>query len=270
PDVDAVFIASPNSLHLPDAIACLQRGKPVLLEKPMGMNADECRAMIAAAQGAGVKFGVAHIFRFEQSVNRIREIVRSGVLGPVVHARCDFTFPGRGHVRSWLNDASVAGGGPVADIGVHCIDTLRYVLGEEVAEVAAFTTSDDESRDVEATASLNLRFRSGLTANVFVSYRAAYRTPVQVIGEKAEVSAQDGLTVDRPVTIEVKRVEGSVSREVVNNELSYAVQVDAFADWLTDDIPFPAPAEEGLRNQLVLDAAYRSARSGRAETVAEI
>ena len=267
-DVDAVFVASPNALHLPDTLACLRRGKPVLLEKPMGINAEECRTMIAAARAAGVKFGVAHIFRFEQSVNRIREIVGSGALGPLVHARCDFTFPGRGHARKWLNDASIAGGGPVADIGVHCIDTLRYVLGDEVAEVSAFTTADEESRDLEATAILNLRFRSGLPASVCVSFRAAYRTPIVVIGEQAEVSAHDGLTVDRPITIEIKRSDGSVSREEVNNAQSYALQVDAFADWLTDNIPFPAPAEEGLRNQLVLDAAYRSARTGRTEKLA--
>lgn len=267
PEVDAVLIASPNSLHLADTLACLKRGKPVLLEKPMAMNADECRQMINAARQAKVQFGIAHVFRFERSVNRIRQIVASGALGPVVHARCDFSFPGRGHVRKWLNDAAVAGGGPIADIGVHCIDTLRYVLGDEVDEVSAFSHSDEESATVEASAVLNLHFRSGVLASSFCSYRAPYRTPITIVGEAATISAMDALNVERPITIEVRRADGSVSREEVSNEGAYSMQVDAFADWLTENVPFPAPAEEGLRNQFILDAAYGSAHSGRTEKI---
>jgi predicted dehydrogenase len=265
PDVDAVFIASPNSLHLPDTLACVKHGKPVLVEKPMALNVDECIQMIGAANGAGIKFGVAHIFRFEESVRHMREIVGSGALGPLVYARCDFTFPGRGHVRRWMNDVSVAGGGPLADIGIHCIDTLRYVLADEVEEVSAFTRSDEESGDVEATGGMMLRFRGGTLASVVNSFRAAYRTPITIVGEAATVSASDALNVEHPITIELKRADGSAERKEVSNQLAYSIQVDAFADWIAKDVPFPAPADEGLHNQLVLDAAYRSARSGQAE-----
>lgn len=267
PEVDAVLVASPNSLHLPDTMACLQAGKPVLLEKPMAMNAGECRKMIDAARAAKLKLGVAHVFRFEESTRRLREIVAGGTLGPLVHARVDFTFPGRGHVRSWISDAAVAGGGPIADIGVHCIDTLRYILADEVVAVSAFTQSDEESRDVEASGAINLRFRSGMTASIFVSFRATYRTPLSIMGETATLSAVDALNVERPVTIELKKVDGSITSETVRNEMAYALQVDAFSDWLTDNKPFPAPAEEGLRNQLILDAAYRSARNGTVEKI---
>jgi len=223
--------------------------------------------MIAAARAANLKLGVAQVFRFEESTRRMREHVASGILGPLVYARAEFSFPGRGHVRSWLNNAAVAGGGPIADIGVHCIDTLRFILADEVESVSAFTRSDEESRDVEASGSVNLRFRSGVLAAVIVSYRGAYRTPISIVGESASISANDGLTVERPVTIELSRVDGSVTREQVNNELAYARQVDSFADWLTGGTPFPAPGEEGLRNQLVLDAAYRSARTGTVEKI---
>lgn len=263
PDVDAVLIASPNSLHLADTLACVKRGKPVLLEKPMGLNAGECVEMIGTAREAKVKLGIAQVFRFEESTNRMREIVRSGALGKLVYARADFTFPGRGHVRTWLNNAAVAGGGPIADIGVHCIDALRYILSDEVVEVAALTHSDKESNDVEATASVNVRFRSELLASVFVSYRAAYRTPLVIVGESATLSAVDALNVEHPITIELQHNDGKVEREKVSNELAYARQVDAFADWLTGG-SFAAPGEEGVRNQLVLDAAYESARTGKA------
>lgn len=265
PDVDAVLVASPNSLHLADTLACLKHGKPVLLEKPMGMNAGECRQMIDAARTANLKLGVAQVFRFEDSTRRMREQVSRGILGPLVYARAEFSFPGRGHLRSWLNNAAVAGGGPIADIGVHCIDALRFILSDEVIAVSAFTRADEESRDVEATGVVNLEFTSGLLASVLVSFRGAYRTPISIVGESATLGANDALTVERPITLELKHADGSVTSEKVRNELAYARQVDAFADWLTIGTPFPAPGEEGLRNQLVLDAAYRSARNGTVE-----
>ncbi len=267
PEVDAVLVASPNSLHLPDVLAALGAGKPVLVEKPMAMNADECVRMIGASRERKLKLGVAQIFRFEESTRRMREIVESGALGPLVYARVEFTFPGRGHVRSWISNAAVAGGGPIADVGVHCIDTLRFIVADEVTAVSAFTQSDEESRDVEATGVVNLQFTSGALAAVLVSFRGAYRTPIAIVGEAAGLTANDALNVEHPDTIELKRADGSVIREEVNNQLAYANQVDAFADWLTDDKPFPAPGAEGLRNQLILDAAYRSARSGTVEKI---
>lgn len=267
PDVDAVLVASPNALHLPDALAALEAGKPVLVEKPMAMNADECVRMIGAAQERKLKLGVAQIFRFEESTRRMREHVVGGHLGPVVYARVEFSFPGRGHVRSWISNAAVAGGGPIADVGVHCIDTLRFILADEVTAVSAFTQADDESRDVEATGVVNLHFAGGVLASVLVSFRGAYRTPLAIVGESAGLTANDALNVERPVTIELKRSDGTVTREDVSNELAYANQVDAFADWLTGDKPFPAPGAEGLRNQMILDAAYRSAQSGTVEKI---
>jgi 1,5-anhydro-D-fructose reductase (1,5-anhydro-D-mannitol-forming) len=167
-DVDAVFIATPNSIHLSDVLTAAECRKPMLLEKPMAMNAAECRQMIEAARRAGVLLGVAHVFRFHNAVNRIRELLAEGAIGDLVFARSEFSFPGRGHVRTWLNDASIAGGGPIMDIGVHCIDSLRYMLRDEVAEVSAMARRDAESRDVEAAAALTLRFRSGPLAAVLV------------------------------------------------------------------------------------------------------
>lgn len=267
PEVDAVLVASPNALHLPDTLAALNHGKPVLVEKPMAMNADECVRMIGAAQERNLKLGVAQIFRFEESTRRMREIVRSGTLGPIVYTRAEFSFPGRGHVRSWISNAAIAGGGPIADVGVHCIDTLRYILGDEVVAVSAFTHSDEESREVEASAVVSLSFASGAVAAVLVSFRGAYRTPISIVGEAAGLIANDALNVERPITLEIKKLDGSVTFEEVNNAMAYADQVDAFAGWLTDNKPFAAPGEEGLRNQLILDAAYRSAKNGTVEKI---
>jgi predicted dehydrogenase len=266
-DVDAVFVASPNACHLDHTVAALIEGKPVLVEKPMALNADQCRRMIDTAHQARLPLGVAQIFRFHASVNRIRQLLADGAIGKLTFARCEFSFFGRGHRRTWLNDPAIAGGGPIFDVGVHCVDALRYILRDEVTEVSTITHSDEESRQVEAAAMLTLRFASGTIATVAVGYRAEYRTPIEFVGEAGVLGADNALTVEHPVAIELLRRGKVVAREEVSNAASYAHQVDALAAAVLGERAFPIPGEEGWRNQVIIDAAYRSGRIGSVERV---
>ncbi len=172
PEVDAVLVTTPNACHLQDVLTAVAAGKPVLCEKPMGMNADECSQMVEAARLARVLLGVAQVFRFEESTARLRERVAAGDIGRPVFARAEFSYPGSGHPRAWLNNRSIAGGGPIADVGVHCIDALRYILQDEPRTVNAIGHADSESGDVEAAAVLTLDFHRGALATVLVSTRA--------------------------------------------------------------------------------------------------
>ena len=160
PDVDAVFIATPDALHLADVLDCVRYNKPALVEKPMAMNAAEARQMVEAAQAANVLLGVAHVMRFEDSVRWFRERVASGAIGRPVLARAAFVAPLLNSARTWINDPRLATGGPLADIGVHCFDTLRYVLDDEIQSVMA-QAQHDSYWVVEAsgTAPISLRWR---------------------------------------------------------------------------------------------------------------
>ena len=119
---------------------------------------------------------------------------------------------------------------------------------------------------MENAAALTLRFRQGTLAAVLVSKRVAYRTPLEFVGEAGTLRANDGLSVERPVRLELLR-KGAVETEEVTNDLAYARQVDAFAAAVEGKAEFAAPAEEGWRNQLVIDAAYRSLKTGRSEQI---
>ena len=266
-DVDAVLVTTPNSLHLADTLTALRMGKPVLCEKPMAINADECRQMVETARQANLLLGVAQVFRFEDSTAVLRTRLEAGQIGKPIFARSEFSFPGRGHVRTWLNDASIAGGGPIADIGVHCIDALRYILRDEVRRVSARGIWDEESRDVEAASILTMEFSQGTLATVMVSFRADYRTPIEFVGESGVLRADDALNVEYPITIELKRGGKVVENETVANKLAYSRQVDSFADALEGKGKFPVPGEEGWQNQLIMDAAFRSLKSGKVEEV---
>ena len=268
--VDAVLVTTPNSAHLQDVLTALRHGKPVLCEKPMGMNADECRKMVEAAKEANRLLGVAQVFRFNESVRRFREKVASGEVGKTVFARSEFSFPaGEDHPRTWINDPKVAGGGPIFDVGVHCIDTLRFILQDEVIRVSAQGVSDSRSGELEATADLTLEFSRGTFGTVLVSFRAEYRTPLEIVGDTGVLSARNALNVEHPVNIELSRGWDIGDTETVSNRLAYALQVDSFAAAVEGKGTFPAPGEEGWKNQQILDAAYRSIKIGKTEQVGQ-
>jgi predicted dehydrogenase len=270
-DVDAIFVTTPNACHAADVLLALSCGKPVLCEKPMGVNADQCRRMVEAARKAKLLLGVAQVFRFENSTARLRERLAAGEIGKVIFARSEFSFMASPeHPRKWMNDPKVAGGGPIADVGVHCIDTLRFVLQDEVARVTARGMQDSVSKPQESAAALIMEFERGAIATVLVSFRADYRTPIEFVGDKAVLRADDALNVERPITLSVKRGEEIIDTETLTNQYAYARQVDSFAAALKGGAAFPAPGEQGWQNQVILDAAYKSLKSGRAEPVKKV
>jgi predicted dehydrogenase len=267
PQVDAVFVATPNALHSEDVQVATACGKPVLCEKPMAIDADQCRQMVEAARKAKVLLGVAQVFRFEDSIAWFREQLAAGSIGKPVFARSEFSFSAaHGHARTWINDPAIAGGGPVADVGVHCIDALRFILQDEVLRVSALPIAAKTGK-LEAGATLLLEFSRGTLATVAVSFLADYRTPLELVGETGVLRADNALTVERPVELELCQGGAVAQTTTVSNQLAYARQVDAFAAAVEGKAQFPIPGEQGWRNQQILDAAYRSMNTGQAEDV---
>ncbi len=266
PEVDAVFIATPDALHLADVLVAIRSSKPVLVEKPMAMNAEEARQMVEAARAAKVTLGVAHVMRFEESVQWFRERIATGAIGKSILARAAFVAPLMTSARTWINDPTLATGGPLADIGVHCFDTLRFVLGDEIKTVMAQATYDSHWV-VEASGTALFQFASGTLATMSVSARAPYQTLLEVIGENGMLSAVNALNVEHSVTLELRRGFDVIEKREVSNDRAYTAQVEAFAAAVEERRPFEIPGEEGLQNQQILDAIFRSVKSGKAESV---
>ena len=137
PDVDAAVVATPNALHAPQAIALLRNGKHVMVEKPMAISVAECDDMIAASRDGGASLMVAHCWRFRDEVRAMRDRIVSGELGDVVRTHGYGVHAGWGP-SGWFTDPALAGGGALVDMGVHAIDTARFLLGDPVpADVCA-------------------------------------------------------------------------------------------------------------------------------------
>jgi predicted dehydrogenase len=133
PSIDAVVIGTPNALHAPQAIACLKAGKHVLVEKPMASTLAEAEAMNAAAAASEAYLMVAHCWRFHPDVRALRGRIERGELGRVVKTRGYGVHAGWGPA-GWFTDPELAGGGALVDMGVHAIDTARYLLGDPTPE----------------------------------------------------------------------------------------------------------------------------------------
>ena len=266
-EVDAVFVSTPDACHLADVLTALRYGKPVLCEKPMAMNAREAEQMVNEAAKKNILLGVAHVFRFEDSVLRVRQLLAEGTIGRPLLARSEFCYPGRTHTRQWLRDSKMSCGGPIGDVGVHCLDALRFILGDEVASVFTAATYDDPNSTLETSASLTMEFRKGILGNINVSILSPYRTPFEVAGEQGSIRAQDFFSVEKPVELVIEH-DGTTRRETHSNHEAYVRQFDGFALAIEKGAPFPAPGEQGLITQRVLDAAFRSAKSNQEEKVA--
>jgi predicted dehydrogenase len=133
PGIDAAVVATPNALHAPQAIALLRARTPVMVEKPMSTTVAEADAMIAASEASGASLMIAHCWRFRDEVVTMRDRIAAGEFGEVVKTRGYGLHAGWGP-SGWFTDRRLAGGGALLDMGVHAIDTARFLLGDPVPE----------------------------------------------------------------------------------------------------------------------------------------
>lgn len=131
-DVDAVVVGTPNSLHHPQAMAAIAAGKHVLVDKPMALDTAQAAEMRDAATAAGLTMCVGHMWRYRDEVTALRDRIAAGDLGRVVRTRGYGIHAGWGP-SGWFRDPELSGGGALIDMGIHAIDTARYLLGDPTA-----------------------------------------------------------------------------------------------------------------------------------------
>ena len=267
PHVDVVFVTSPDALHMHDSLLAMSHNKAVLCEKPLAMSVEEADQMLSAGRKAHVQFGVAQNFRYNRSVDLIRKWVQAGRIGKPIFANSHFYFLSAESQRAWIYDPSLARGGPIGDVGIHCLDVLRYVLRDDVTAVATLAHRDGKSGGVEASAALSMDFLSGAIGSILVSFRSPYRSLVEIVGETGVIRSENGLTVTGMVDVQLLQSGKVLDSKQVTNADGYCRMLDGFSDAMEGRGSYRAPGEDGLNNQRVLDAAYASWQSGRKEII---
>jgi predicted dehydrogenase len=282
PEVQAVFIATPNAFHAPLALRALAAGKHVLVEKPFATNATEAEAVVNAAARAGKLLSVGMNQRFLPDAQRIARLVRAGELGHVYHAKAFwFRRAGIPKLGTWFGSKSLAGGGALYDIGVHLLDLALFVMDRfEPVSVSGQTYTNFGQRglgeggwglsershqdfDVEDGATALLRFRDGATLSLDVSWaihqKEDDRMNVTLHGTEAGAGCYPG---------ELYRSGPERAYEVTalaETPLDYPHQnrFHNFIGAVLGDESLCVSPQQALAVQRILDAIYESSRLGR-------
>ncbi len=263
PEVDAIYIPLPNSLHRDWTIRCAQAGKHVLCEKPLGVSAAECEEMIAACRQHRVVLLEAFMYRFHPRTERVARLVADGAISEARLVRASFTFP----VRNPENIRLVPhlGGGALYDVGCYGVNVSRMLLGEprEAAARADFGTSG-----VDEVTGAVLRFDGNRLAVIDCSLRISRRQEYEVVGTEGYLTVPLGFlprTADADIIL-TRGEERSVI--TVPGVDQYQLMVEHVEDVVLDGVPLRLPPEDAAANLRTIDALYRSMKTGRAEAVA--
>jgi len=207
-----------------------------------------------------VKLMVAHVLRFSPLLQDLRAMVQSGLLGRIISARSDYSFDARFSHRSWLYDPAIAGGGAVFDIGVHCLDSLCFVLDDRVESVQAMLTPEPTSASLERSAVINLRFSGGSLGSISCSFEGPFRhTIIEVIGSEGIAHAFDFTSSEQTthLFLERKGADRLPQKESLSFDIPnmYIQEISAFTDCILNSSDSPIPGSIGLQNQKVIDLA---------------
>jgi len=267
-NVDALVIGTPNFLHAPQAIAALKAGVHVMVEKPMAMNAQESEQMWEAAQKSGATLMVAHCWRFDPDVLWLKE--RSSKLGRIIRTK-GYGVHTHWGPSGWFTKKEFAGGGALADMGIHALDTSRFLLDDpNPVSVYAKLGTYYRNLEVDDTGMLLIEWSNGA-----MSYIESGWWQPHADGPEAATQLYGTLGFGQlfPTRLAIPNVEEEkidvidsgygFPREDHNPQSMYDAQTAYFIDCIREKkIPVPGAAE-GLANMKVLDAAYESSRTGK-------
>jgi len=266
-DIQAVIISTPNKFHAPYAIEFMKNGKDVFVEKPMAVSALQCSEMIECAQETGRILMVGHMWRFDTEANYIRDLVKSGKLGEIVKTK------GYGiHVNwgpsGWFVDKDLAGGGALVDMGVHAIDTVRYLLGDpEPKEIYAKISTRFGDYEVDDTSIVMITWDNG-TVSIIESgwwhpHADAPEAGTQIFGTLGYASLfPTGYKIK--VGEEMKETFPEMpERKEHCDQIMYTRQMKHFIECILSRSEPSASMMHGQAALQIMDAAYESARAGK-------
>jgi 1,5-anhydro-D-fructose reductase (1,5-anhydro-D-mannitol-forming) len=255
PEVDAVYIATPNAQHADQVIAAAEAGKHVWCDKPMALDVADARREIEACDRAGVTLGINFHNRHLPWVRDVRGMLADGAIGDVLTIQVEASAGVR-PLQSWRNDPELAGIGTTFNVGVHAYDFLSYLLDAEPVEVVAMWDDDGFALEVQSLALI--RFDNGVTAYVNCNQRVprprnditVYGTTGRIVGDGVTRARDDG-------RLTVTTADGSTTTPYPDpgaHRLSLLAYTRAV---LAGETP-NASAADGLRSMRLCEAMARS------------
>jgi predicted dehydrogenase len=263
--VDAVYIALPNSMHEEYTVRAARAGVHVLCEKPLAVTVDACERMIAACRRHRVKLMTAYRLHFDELNLAAIDAVRRGAIGEPRYFNSSFSMTVR---RGDIRTKREAGGGTLYDIGVYCINAARYLFRAEPIEVMALSVHSGAKAfaDVDESTASILRFDRGRVASFVTSFNAGDVAAFRIVGTKGDLHADPAYEYAEGLAYTLS-VGGKTRHKRIGKRDQFAAELLHFSDCIrTDREPEPS-GEEGMQDVRIVQALYESAKSGRAVAI---
>jgi predicted dehydrogenase len=264
-EIEAVYIATPPGEHEKHTIAAARAGKHVLCEKPLAATIKQAQSMVDACERYQVKFMTAYRKYLEPSTVTLKKMIAKGEFGriDVIHTLFTELHQFGDNSQAWLFSKELSGGGPLTDLGVYCINTCRWLVGEDPSAATAVTWVRDTRRyqEVEEGVAFRLDFPSGLILQGTTSYSGAASSFVHVHGEKGWAALAPAFAFE-----EERRLSGKIAgrwfAKTFKRMDEFALELDYFADCIRQNRHPEPDGEQGRRDIVIIDAIYRAARTG--------
>ena len=263
PDIDVVYVVTPNGLHAEHTIKAARAGKHVLCEKPMEVSTAKCQAMIDACQKAGRQLAIGYRCQFEPHHLECARLAREKVFGDLRFMEAGFGFA-IGNPTQWRLNRALSGGGPLMDVGIYALQASRFITGEEPVLVSAMEAKTDpvKFKDVEESITWQMKFPSGVLARCSTTYKFAGLNGFTVYADKGSFGMNPAFSY---MGNRGFRSDGKELRFDAVNQ--FAVEMDNFAQCILNNQPTKVPGEEGLRDVRIMTAIYEAAGTGKSVTL---
>lgn len=261
-DIDIVYVVTPNALHAEWVIRAARAGKHVICEKPMAVTVEDCDRMLAACREAGKMLSIGYRLHFEPHNKELMRIGQQKGLGAVTHIE---THHGLSDSTGWRIEKALAGGGPLMDVGIYCIQAVRYATGLEPIAVTAqegFKSNPEKFRNIEEAIAWQMELPGGIIAKCTSSY-SEKQNSLRVEAEKGwiELSPAYGYRGVRGKTSAGEMDFPEVAQQ--------ALQMDDFAQCIKEGRPTPVPGELGRKDVKILQAIYKAMETGERVVIGE-
>ena len=257
PDIDVVYVVTPNGLHAEHTIKAAKAGKHVFSEKPMEVSVEKCEQMIAAVKQASRKLSVGYRCQYDPNHIECRRLAQEKVFGELQTIEAGFSRTIT--ANEWRVKKALAGGGPLMDVGIYALQTCRFISGLEPLEVSAKfdpVTDPVKFSEVEEGVAWEMSFPGGLKTKCSTSYARSDARGFKVTAEKGTFGLDPAYNYN---SSRGTRSDGqAINLPAVNQ---FATEMDDFAQCILNNRPSKVPGEEGLRDVRIMMAIYESART---------
>jgi predicted dehydrogenase len=268
PQIEAIYNPLPNQLHVPWTLAAARAGKHVLCEKPFSMNANEAAALREVADKVHIM--EAFMVRFHPQWLRARELVRSGALGDIRAMQVFFSYFNRDAAN--IRNQPETGGGALYDIGCYAIVAGRFIFESEPLRVVSQIDLDPDF-GTDRTVSALLDFGNGRRLDFTVSTQTTPYQRVHIVGteKRLEIEIPFNAPLDESTRIYIDTGKALAGAQAVTETIppcnQYGLEGDAFSQVVRGKMPLPYGLDDAICNMKVIDAVFRSGKSGRWEAV---